>query len=110
MNAPTLTRRGFTKAGRLGLASSLAFPLDPGAARAQRPPPGCPAASTTTACCDAWVRINADGTVTIFTGKVELGQGILTALSQIAAEELDLPLARVQHHLRRYRRARRTRA
>jgi len=37
----------------------------------------------------------ADGTATIFAGKVELGQGILTALAQIAAEELDLPLVRV---------------
>ena len=44
---------------------------------------------------DAWMRIDADGTVTVFTGKVELGQGIVTALAQIAAEELDLPLARV---------------
>ena len=31
----------------------------------------------------------------MFTGKVELGQGILTALRQIAAEELDLPLERI---------------
>src|SRR5205807_10095032 len=44
---------------------------------------------------DAWIRINADGTATVFTGKVELGQGIVTALAQIAAEELDLPLVRV---------------
>ena len=41
---------------------------------------------------DGWIRINADGTATIFSGKVELGQGILTALHQIVAEELDLPL------------------
>src|SRR5262249_61052785 len=45
---------------------------------------------------DGWIRVNADGTATIFTGKVELGQGILTALAQIAAEELDLPLSRVK--------------
>src|SRR5205814_278609 len=44
---------------------------------------------------DAWLRINADGSVTVFTGKVELGQGIVTALAQIAAEELEVPLARV---------------
>jgi nicotinate dehydrogenase subunit B len=44
---------------------------------------------------DAWLRINPDGTATIFTGKVELGQGILTALAQIAAEELYLPPARI---------------
>src|SRR5450432_3827782 len=45
---------------------------------------------------DGWLRINADGTVTVFTGKVELGQGILTALAQIAAEELDIGYERVQ--------------
>src|SRR5207237_1611706 len=44
---------------------------------------------------DARIRINTDGTATVFTGKVELGQGIVTALAQIAAEELDLPLARI---------------
>ncbi len=42
------------------------------------------------------VRLERDGTVTIVTGKVELGQGILTALAQIAAEELDVPLERVR--------------
>ena len=45
---------------------------------------------------DAWIRIAPNGIATVFTGKVELGQGILTALSQIAAEELDLPLSRVK--------------
>ena len=45
---------------------------------------------------DAWLRIDADGSATVFTGKVELGQGIVTALAQIAAEELDLPLARIK--------------
>ena len=37
---------------------------------------------------DAWIRIDADGRVTVFTGKAELGQGIRTALLQVAAEEL----------------------
>ena len=45
---------------------------------------------------DAWIKINADGTVTVFTGKVELGQGAKTALAQIAAEELDVALGRVE--------------
>src|SRR4051794_32567254 len=45
---------------------------------------------------DAWIRIGTDGNATVCTGKVELGQGIVTALAQIAAEELDLPLNRVQ--------------
>lgn len=37
---------------------------------------------------DSWVRIDADGAVTVFTGKAELGQGIRTAITQVAAEEL----------------------
>src|SRR5215472_755211 len=39
---------------------------------------------------DSWLAIAQDGTVTIFTSKVELGTGIETALAQIAAEELDV--------------------
>src|SRR5207247_309444 len=45
---------------------------------------------------DAWLRIDPNGTVTIFTGKIELGQGIGTALSQIAADELDVDLKRIE--------------
>jgi CO/xanthine dehydrogenase Mo-binding subunit len=41
------------------------------------------------------VEVDAQGRVLVRTGKVELGQGIVTALAQIAAEELDVPLARV---------------
>jgi nicotinate dehydrogenase subunit B len=44
---------------------------------------------------DAWIRIEANGAATAFTGKAELGQGIQTALLQIAAEELEIPVARV---------------
>ena len=38
----------------------------------------------------AWIQINADKTVTLLIGKVELGQGILTAVAQICADELDI--------------------
>jgi nicotinate dehydrogenase subunit B len=41
---------------------------------------------------DSWIRIDADGAITVFTGKAELGQGIKTALLQIAAEQLDVDL------------------
>jgi len=37
---------------------------------------------------DSWLRIDTSGAITLFTGKAELGQGIETALVQIAAEEL----------------------
>lgn len=45
---------------------------------------------------DAWIRIDPEGTVTVFTGKVELGQGAVTALAQIAAEELDVAFSRIR--------------
>ena len=45
---------------------------------------------------DSWVRIDAGGTITVFTGKVELGQGIVAALARVAAEELDVALERVR--------------
>src|ERR1700733_5838701 len=44
---------------------------------------------------DSWLAISKDGTVTVFTGKVELGTGVVTALAQIVAEELDVPFNKV---------------
>jgi nicotinate dehydrogenase subunit B len=44
----------------------------------------------------SWVRFSADGHVTVSPGKVEIGQGIVTALAQIAADELDVDIGRVQ--------------
>src|SRR4051812_41162661 len=44
---------------------------------------------------NAWLRIDPDGSVTIFSGKIELGQGIGTALAQIAADELDVDFKRI---------------
>jgi nicotinate dehydrogenase subunit B len=90
MNAPVFSRRQFT--ARLG-AIVVAFSLDLKLARGQERLPG---SLQNNRRLDGWIRINADGSATIFTGKVELGQGILTALAQIAAEELDLPLSRVK--------------
>lgn len=58
--------------------------------------PELPQSLKTTPRLDRWVRFNADRTVTVFSGKVELGQGIETAIAQIAAEELDVALARLQ--------------
>src|SRR5262249_47461206 len=45
---------------------------------------------------DSWIAISADGTVTAYTGKCELGQGILTAQTQLVAEELSVPIAKVK--------------
>ncbi len=45
---------------------------------------------------NAFVSIGEDGKVTCFTGKIEMGQGIITSLAQMLAEELDVPLESVQ--------------
>ncbi|HEX5994085.1 MAG TPA: molybdopterin cofactor-binding domain-containing protein [Jiangellales bacterium] len=42
-----------------------------------------------------WISLDEPGRITVRVGKVELGQGILTALAQIVAEELDVDLSRV---------------
>jgi len=44
---------------------------------------------------DDWLKIETDGTVLAFSGKVELGTGVCTALAQIVAEELEVPFDRV---------------
>ena len=90
MNAPAFNRRQFT-AGFGALV--VAFSLDPKLAVGQERLPG---SLQNNRRLDGWIRINADGTATAFTGKVELGQGILTALAQIAAEELAVPLERIR--------------
>src|SRR5246500_2887242 len=45
---------------------------------------------------EGWIRLEPDEAVVVFTGKAELGQGILTALAQIAAEELDIGLEKIR--------------
>jgi isoquinoline 1-oxidoreductase len=43
----------------------------------------------------AWVHIDADGRVTVFTGKVEIGQNIRTSLAQLVAEDLRVPVGTI---------------
>jgi nicotinate dehydrogenase subunit B len=45
---------------------------------------------------DDWIAIEPDGAIVAFSGKVETGTGVRTALAQIVAEELDVPLASVR--------------
>src|SRR5690242_7252758 len=44
---------------------------------------------------DGFLAIGADGKVTVFSGKVDLGTGVRTALTQIVADELDVPLDKI---------------
>jgi len=92
--APVSRRRFLKRTGGLVVAFNL---LGSAAVLAQAPAkPKLPGSLDRYRRLDSWLRINADGTVTVFTGKVELGQGIKTALAQLAAEELDVDLKRVE--------------
>ena len=93
MNTTTLARRKFLKQSGIVVATfSLAGPL----AIAQQARPPLPGSLNSNRMLDGWIRINADGKVTIHTGKCEIGQGILTALAQIAADELDVAYERIE--------------
>ena len=83
------TRREFLKTGAL----VIGFTLVPRTALGQSA--ALPGSLNTNRRLDAWLRIDPNGTVTILTGKIELGQGIGTALTQIAADELDVDLKRI---------------
>jgi Molybdopterin-binding domain of aldehyde dehydrogenase len=45
---------------------------------------------------DAWLHLGDNGKVTVYTGKVEVGQNIRTSLSQAVAEELHVPIERIE--------------
>ena len=45
---------------------------------------------------NAFLHIATDGTVSCYTGKIEMGQGIITSLAQMMAEELNVPIAKVR--------------
>ena len=58
-------------------------------------PPTLPAGLADNPRLDQWVAFPSPGRVMVRTGKVEIGQGVLTALRQIAAEELDVAPERI---------------
>jgi CO/xanthine dehydrogenase Mo-binding subunit len=87
MNAIT-NRRGFLQAGA-ALTVAFSVGLRPRGAAAWTEKPV--AADEV----GAFLAIDAEGRVTVFIGKVDLGTGVRTAFMQIAAEELDVPMARV---------------
>ena len=82
-------RRAFlARSGALVVAFSLA-PLQ-GGAQEKTGGAKLPGSLEKAPLLDAWIRVGADGGVTVFTGKAELGQGVRTALTALAAEELGI--------------------
>src|SRR5712691_4133856 len=89
MNAPIASRREVLKAGG---AFVVGFSLSGLPAFGETATPGKTVAPTEV---DAFLAIDPRGAVTLYSGKVDLGTGVRTALTQIVAEELDVPLASV---------------
>ncbi len=92
MTAPLHVSRRSLVGGGLALMVGVPFRR---AALAQgiTPPavkPGLPGSLKQAPRIDAWIQIGSDGSVTVLTGKAELGQGLKTAILQVAAEELSL--------------------
>ncbi|HZO98596.1 MAG TPA: molybdopterin cofactor-binding domain-containing protein [Gaiellaceae bacterium] len=83
------SRRAFLTGGG---ALVVGFALAGGRSAAARAAPGPPDLSSV----DSFVAVHADGTASIATGRVELGQGTTTGLLLVAAEELELPLDRLR--------------
>jgi CO/xanthine dehydrogenase Mo-binding subunit len=78
------------------VALAFAIPLEGAAQAPATDKPRLPGSMNDNRNVSAWIRINADKTVMLLVGKVELGQGILTAVSQICADELDVEFERVK--------------
>ncbi len=83
------TRRHFLKTLGGGIFVFFSYSLLP--AQESRTPGG----QTIPTDFNAFVRIAPDGRVSCLTGKIEMGQGIVTSLAQMLAEELDVPLTSV---------------
>ena len=93
MNGPVILDRRRVLAG--GGALIVSFAMSDGFAQDQAAPaaPKPPGSLATSPYLDSWIRIDADGGITVSTGKAEIGQGFKTAFQQIAAEQLDVPFA-----------------
>ena len=93
MDIALISRRGFIKgSGALIVSFSFSGPLSRVLAQSESSSNPEPDAASL----DSWLAIAQDGEVTVFTSKVDLGTGVETALAQIVAEELDVPVMRIK--------------
>src|SRR5438105_4376630 len=95
-NSTALSRRSILKVGgalvvSVGMPIGLDTVLAVSSAHAQgtRPP-------VTPDQLSSYIAVNADGTVSAYFGKMDMGQGLFTSIGQIVAEELDVPFDRVK--------------
>src|ERR671914_340789 len=93
MSTRALSRRQFLKgSGALVIGFNLMIPVKNVLAQFATLPSG----DIDPTSLDSWLAITPDGNVTFYTSKVELGTGTITALAQIVAEELDVPMERIK--------------
>jgi len=93
MKMEKFSRRDFLKtSGALVVTFPLAHPLAQAAEKAM----AAPAKTVALDQVDGFVAIDGKGNVTVYSGKVDLGTGVFTALTQIAAEELSVPFGKVK--------------
>ncbi len=93
MKKVEFTRREFLKGTGALVVSFNLLPSLPAAFAQSTVGPGIDADPTSL---DSWLAVAPDGTITVFSGKVDLGTGVETAMAQIVAEELDVPFDRVK--------------
>ena len=87
----SVSRRQFLmSSGAMVIAASV-----PGVASAMGHGAGMPKPSLSPTELDSWVAVLPDGSVSAYFGKVDLGQGLEIGIAQIVAEELDVPVAKV---------------
>src|SRR5262245_29667036 len=91
LKTPTISRRGALK-GLGGMTFCLALGTDPGSLRLVSPAEAQAMADTDIT---PWVRISPNGTVTIISAGSEMGQGSMTSLALIVAEEMDADWSKV---------------
>jgi nicotinate dehydrogenase subunit B len=95
VGAAMLSRRRLLKAGGgliVGFSLDLALP---GLAAAQSPPSIASGKTLAGDAVDAFIAIHADGSASVYTGKVDLGTGLRIAMRQMAGEELGLRVDRI---------------
>ena len=97
MNEITVSRRDFLKSSgalviQVGLGASIATAAHDAVAQGAAPRIVGPHPSSL----DTWIRVAADGIVTVNSGKMDCGQGLDVAYAQIVADELDVPFDSVR--------------
>ncbi|HTR19566.1 MAG TPA: molybdopterin cofactor-binding domain-containing protein, partial [Gemmatimonadales bacterium] len=90
--ATTMDRREFVTLTSVGLLVMCGVKPTANMVQAKWNPAGMQEAASDW---NAFLHIGADGRVTVLVGKIEMGQGVMTSLPQLAAEELNVPLASV---------------